>query len=183
MGQLEHRLRRTLGPLRFLGAMARVFPDDVRFKAKNSLESITRTADDACARKHFLYLYTEEAKRHLMAQPETHDYAAKFRALYRNAHAAPDDWLNRALYVDMKTYLVDDILTKVDRMSMAVSLEISPAAAWTTRWSSLSPRCRRVSSSRASRASTSSRKPRRASCHRRFSHAKNRGFACRSPNG
>lgn len=126
LGQLEHRLRRTLGPLRFLATMARVFPDDVRFKAKNSLESITRTADDACARKHFLYLYTEEAKRHLMALPQTHDYAAKFRALYRNAHASPDDWLNRALYVDMKTYLVDDILTKVDRMSMAVSLESRP---------------------------------------------------------
>jgi asparagine synthase (glutamine-hydrolysing) len=126
LGQLEHRLRRTLGPLRFLGAMARMFPDDVRFKAKNSLESITRTPDDACARKHFLYLYTEEAKRHFMAQPETHDYAAKFRALYRQAHAAPDDWLNRALYVDLKTYLVDDILTKVDRMSMAVSLETRP---------------------------------------------------------
>jgi len=106
--------------------MARVFPDSVRFKAKNSLESITRTPDDACARKHFLYLYTAEAKRHFMAQTETHDYAAKFRALYRNAHAEADDWLNRALYVDMKTYLVDDILTKVDRMSMAVSLETRP---------------------------------------------------------
>jgi asparagine synthase (glutamine-hydrolysing) len=124
--QFEHRLRRSLGPLRFLGAAARMFPNGVKFKGRNTLESITRSPDDAYARKQFLYLFTEDAKRQLMARPETHDYAAKFRDLYRNAPAAPDDWLNRALYVDLKTYLVDDILTKVDRMSMAVSLESRP---------------------------------------------------------
>ena len=35
-----------------------------------------------------------------------------------------DDLLNRLLYVDSKVQLVDDMLTKVDRMSMANSLEV-----------------------------------------------------------
>lgn len=34
------------------------------------------------------------------------------------------DWLSQLQYVDAKTYLVGDVLTKVDRMSMAHSLEV-----------------------------------------------------------
>jgi asparagine synthase (glutamine-hydrolysing) len=36
---------------------------------------------------------------------------------------AGDDWINRQLYADFAVYLADDILVKVDRMSMATSLE------------------------------------------------------------
>jgi asparagine synthase (glutamine-hydrolysing) len=49
------------------------------------------------------------------------DYWA-FRAHW---HADVDPW-SRMQYVDLKTYLPDDLLTKVDRVSMQVSLEVRP---------------------------------------------------------
>jgi asparagine synthase (glutamine-hydrolysing) len=45
-----------------------------------------------------------------------------FRDIYNRAPGA--DFLSKISYLDLKTYLVDDVLTKVDRASMASSLEV-----------------------------------------------------------
>ena len=128
----DNRLRNLLPlPLRrsIFGPLGKHYPSLISaprmFRAKSTLQSLAR--DPLEGYFHTMSLCSGEMKSQLFGselwrQIGGYDSIDVFRHHYRRAQT--DDVLSRLQYVDMKTYMVDDVLVKVDRASMANSLEV-----------------------------------------------------------
>ena len=132
LNMLEARVRRAIpGPIRrgLLGPLSTVWPKADRLPRPLRWKFFLRNMglDAEAAYFHDMSVFTPLDKRTLCSDEMRralggYDPFPGFRRHFDRVREA--DQLNRLLYVDLKTWLVNDILVKMDRMAMASSLEV-----------------------------------------------------------
>jgi asparagine synthase (glutamine-hydrolysing) len=121
----EARARRWLGPARFgVGLVGQLFP--VPPNAVRSVGHLVLPESEACARNRAAFGSPSRAfrlcTREFVCETDGVDPFFSIRSVHEACTSR--DGLARALYVDLKTRLVDDVLTRFDRMSAAAALQM-----------------------------------------------------------
>jgi asparagine synthase (glutamine-hydrolysing) len=97
-----------------------------RFRRVKKLVEAAGVGDDDARYAGFLRVFSDDALRHLVdarfdSAVRAYDAVDAYRRYFHQGRAAEE--LNQYMFVDMKTWLADTYLEKVDKTSMAVGLE------------------------------------------------------------